>query len=58
MTVKDLKKFLNELKDDDIEITLVVREKDKDCIVALTSVEFDKNINVIKIVPNDRISVK
>jgi hypothetical protein len=41
-----------------MEIALVVREKDKDCIVALAALEYDKKINVIKVVPNDRVGIK
>lgn len=41
-----------------MEIALVVRDKDKDCIVALTSIEYDKTTNIIKVVPNDRIRIQ
>lgn len=41
-----------------MEIALVVREKNKDCIVALTGLEYDKTTNIIKVVPNDRIGIK
>lgn len=41
-----------------MEIALVVREKDKDCIVALAALEYDKTTNIIKVVPNDRVSIK
>lgn len=58
MVVREMEKFLNEIKDKEMEIALVVRDKDKDCIVALTALEYDKKINVIKVVPNDRVSIK
>ena len=58
MVVREMEKFLKELKDKEMEIALVVREKDKDCIVALTAIEYDKTTNIIKVVPNDRIRIQ
>ena len=58
MTVEDLKKFLNGIKNESAEVSIVVRDKDKDCIIAITGLEHDKELNIIKIVPNSRISIK
>ena len=58
MTVEDLKKFLNGIKNESTEVSIVVRDKDKDCIIAITDLEHDKELNIIKIVPNSRISIK
>lgn len=58
MTVEDLKKFLNGIKNESAEVFIVVKDKDKDCIIAITNLEHDKELNIIKIVLNSRISIK